>query len=155
MLLLMAKSEDTKIPMDARYLDLVAERADKAKAWQAITGAKSVRVLEHRFRAKKAGTLSVATVNAIAREVSRRGFPTPPPMVAVIDDDDYSWIEMGRLVREASEPNFQVLLATLRVSVDELKHRGLKKSQDAIDSALKLVDGPTKKPAKYKGRRGE
>lgn len=131
--------------MDPKYLDLIAHRMAKGQVKPADVGAKSGRVLKHRLRSKEQGQLSVAMVNAIARELSRRGYPTPPPMVAIVDEDDYKWIELGRLMREASEPHFRLLLTALQSSVDELNAAGLKKSQDAIDSALNVVDEPTKK----------
>lgn len=150
----MAKSEEEKIPMDPKYLDRIAERMKEAKVAPQDVGSKSGRVLEHRIRTRGPGQLSVTMINAIARELSRRGYPTPPPMVAVIDEEDYRWIELGRLVREANPSHFRLLLTALQGAVDELNARGLKKSQDAIDSALNLVDEPTKKSSKVKRRRG-
>lgn len=141
--------------MAPEYLDLIAKRLKTTPVDPSDVGSRSGAVLGHRLRKQEPGKISVAMVNAIARALSKRGVPTPPPMVAVIDDDDYQWIELGRSVREANKPLWTFVMAQLKNAVEKLNDRGLSKSQSALDRVLNLVDKPTKKNAKVSPRRGE
>jgi hypothetical protein len=149
----MAKIGDTAIPMDSRYLERLVERAKEAGISASDIGYGGKDVLLHRLQ--RGGSASVAAANAVARALTRRGISTPPPVVAVIDNTDYEWIDLGRKLREGNISQFTLVLTALRAAAEHLMTAGLRQSHEAIDTAVEMVAGPTKKSARVKRRSGE
>lgn len=152
----MSKFSDAKIRPTAEYLELLFQRARAANITPNDIGYKSGSALETRlFRMGERGDPSVTAANAYARELEKRGVHMPPPVVAIIDDEDYEWISLGRQLREANQGQFTLLLTALRASVKSLMDTGLRKSQETVDKAARLVASRTKQNARVKRRRGE
>lgn len=76
--------------------------------------------------------VTLGAANAYARALRDRGEPMPPPILQVIDQEDYEWITLGRAMRENNPNEYEMMCAVLR--------QYGKASEEALALKAKFVD---------------
>jgi hypothetical protein len=84
---------------------------------------------------------SLKAVLAFARALTREGVSMPPPVVAVVDDEDYEWIKIGRHLRAAAPGRYREVLGLLR----DAGGRDAQETRDAEAEMEAMVSGVTDK----------
>jgi hypothetical protein len=107
-----SKQSDGPLPPAPEYAKWLATEVEKARISPKEVG--YTRVTHWRsFSAPDQLTASAAF--AYMRALRKKRVFMPPPLVQVLDAEDYEWITLGRALREVNRSQWQALLETVRI----------------------------------------